>query len=376
MNDRDNKTGASGPTHLLGYITSYDVNRRIYIVRPSGQNRVPIKCPAVDNGFDIPYAQGDRVALHFYPDYGYVIAGRLPGAESQVPLAITQPDDTTPRADTKISYRTPLDKDDRFYARAGDIAVNRGGIRFFFSSVGSILYQVAADCSRYMTASLATIIDTCWTYIRSQPGITLVSKVETDSTKPTVGQPSVALEVVPTDKDNNTMQLQIGGGIIDSTTDGIDLVLGQLVRLMLKLTPANPTLEYTHGESRTKIQIDLQQFLLQFGQAQFSWSDSGLSITQGSAAIRLDAADLLEIVSAGLTILMTGSIDVTATGLKVNAPAEFITPVKIQGFDALTVYTTLNALILAFNAHNHLLGPLPTTPPTAAGAVTPIVPTA
>jgi hypothetical protein len=68
-------------------------------------------------------------------------------------------------------------------------------------------------------------------------------------------------------------------------------------------------------------------------------------------------------------------VDLTAVGLKVNAPAEFITPVKIQGFDALTVYTTLNSLILAFNAHNHLLGPLPTTPPTAAGAVLPVIPT-
>lgn len=374
--DRANKNVSRDVAHLVGFVLSYDVERKMYRVRLAVTGAPIVACPALDVGTDSPFSVGDRVIVHHYHDYGYVLLGRLPAIVSQRPLTAQQPDDTKPDDLTDgVSCRDVLDKESALYAEAGDISVLRGSARLFISKAGVMVHKVADTCIRYMSRTLSTIKDICYTYILSQPGVTVVSKVDMDQTSPSVGQPQVAVEVAPTDT-ANTMTLKLGGGVTDAgTTDGMALVMGQLVRLLLKLTAANPTLEYTHGEGRTRVSIDLQQFLLQFGQARFTWDDTGLTITQGASKLQLSVADVLEIVTSGLTLLMSGSVGLTAKELNVAAPAVFTTPVKIQGFDALTVYTTLNSLILAFNAHIHQVGPVPTSPPAGAGAVLPVTPT-
>jgi len=377
MKDTVNKNVSRADGHFVGFVLAYDVDRQTYRVRLTDSNRQPVQCPALDTGADSPYAVGDRVAVHHYHDYGFVVVGRLPVPLSQLPLTPQEPNDTTPvsiKSGDALSYRDVLDKEASLYAEAGDMSVRRGASRFFLSKTGALLMQVAVTCSRYMSKTLSTIKDICYTYILSQPGVTAVSRVDMDQTSPSVGQPQMSLEVVPKDT-ANTITGRLGGGVLDSGDDGLSLAMGQLVKLMLKLTKANPLLEYTHGDGRTKVQIDLQQFLLQFGQAQFVWNATGLTITQGASRLALTAADILEIVSSGLTILLSGNVDVQAAGLNVNAPAVFVTPVKIQGFDALTVYNTLNSLILAFNAHIHQVGPIPSSPPAGAGAVLPVIPT-
>lgn len=360
----------------IGIVRRYIVDRQVYVVRPLGKARVPIECPSMVFGMESPFAVGDFVALHFYENYGFIIVGKLPMPYAQAPnpeqAAGT---DVTGDPLTHVTYQDPKKPDLVLNPKGdGELRIQRGETSMMLSSVGAFLSTVSKACVRMMSAALNTITDVCFKYVLQQPNLTLISEVVQDSQSTALGQPQLSLGMRL--KDESEITVKVGGAVVDEqATDGLDAAFGQLMRLLLRMTPGNPTLEYTHGESRTKLQISLQQFLLQFGAATFTWSDTGLKITQGKSTVTLSAADVLEIVSGGFTLLLSGKLDITAAELAVAAPATFTTPVKIQGFDALTVYTTLNNLIIAFNAHNHLLGPLPTTPPTAAGAVTPVIPT-
>lgn len=355
---------------LTGFVASYTPATKVYLIRPLARNLPPFECPAIDNGFDNPFGVGDQVAVQYFPNYGFVVTGRLPTALSQRPINTRQPNDTQPKDSAVTTYRPLLSKDSLFNAQDGDLDIERGSSRLFLSRVGVAITRVAETCFRYCSKTLNTIKDVCHRYILSLPGITLVLKVDEEPTSATVGQPSVALEVVPTNK-TNKVTLKAGGGIL-SGVDGMDLLFGNLIRLMLQLIPANPKITYTHGEAQ--FSLDLQTFLATFALATFKWSAEGLSLVRGNTQISVSAADLLAIVTSTANIQVSGTLNVQAQAMNVNAPARFSTPVNIQTFDYLTVVTTLNLLILTYNTHIHQAGPIPTSPPANAGVVIPVLP--
>lgn len=368
-------------TATTGYVVAYSPERQVYTLQlPDLPDKALIECPMLATGMDAPCDIGTRVAVNFFPGYGWVILGRLPTPLGSRPLAPRKLEDSIPLDAELMTFRPSLSNDAVFWAQPGTVVQELGSTRSIISRAGAMAWRVAATCARYMTQTASTIKDLCETYILSLPNFTLRAETVKDTQSPTLGQPQVRAEIKP-EAPTSRMSMRVGGGVIDDAQDGVALVLGELVRLLLTLDAGNPQLTYTHGPNQT-LTCTVQEFLLQFTDAAFRLNGTQLQLTKGTTIVTLNAGQL-QLTAVDANLSLQGLLEISAVNATLVASGEVTMAasiVRMQEYIWLTLIRKFNALAVQYLAHTHPVPGVGTTGPTTQvvdplfGPVGPIAP--
>lgn len=354
--DTDEKLAATFRA-ARGKVLAYRHDIKKYTIRPDVADLDIIDCPYLDTGIDAPWAVGDDVLIQRIPNQGWIVLGRIPVARNVGARTSQQLPEETPQETGEVSYQDPANDEAIFHARPGDAITVRKQSKFVVSRVGVIAAKVKDTCSMVLSAGLSVIKITAFDWVLSLPRLTVRMFLDRNTE-----QPKLKAQFKPQNT-ANIMRLLMGGGAADEA-DGLDLSMGQSSRLLFQLLPASQRVVYTQNEEQLRIESNIGQFLLQFGDGVWRWTDLGLQVTKGNTTILVDSTSL--VISTETATLTAESLTTSVNGVTTlnSNDVQVVTQILVmQNFHWLTVVQRLNSLLLVFASHTHNAGPIQTSQP-------------